>query len=133
MPTTDPILCADVILIPQSGKSIEHATITAESLQEFAPPQEALGEAQDYFAKAGFTIGALSGIGFSICAPKGVFERVFGATIEFDASGSVAVKGRKGRVGLELPLGGLPVALGRTIHAITFAHAPEFGPTGGFK
>ena len=132
MPRTDLILSAEVVLTPASGKSMEGAVITAANVHEYAPPPAAMEEAKRYLAEAGFTLGASGGVGFSISAPKSVFERLFGVKLDVAPKGAVTVKGRKGERARELPLGKLPAPLGRKIRAITFGRAPEFGPTGAY-
>ena len=130
MPYKDTILSADVVLVPKSGKPLTRSPITVANLKEFEPSRAAVEEAKCFFAKAGLTVGPSSVLGFSISASISVFERVFAVKIELGADGSAKVKGRKGPVGLELPLSRLPAALGRTIQVITFARAPQFGPKG---
>ena len=81
MPRTDPILSAEVVLTPASGKSMEGAAITAANVHEFAPPPAAMEETKRYLSEAGFTVGASGGVGFSMSAPKSVFERFFGSSL----------------------------------------------------
>jgi len=125
----DPILSAEVVLKPQSGKSLTGAAITAETVKEFAPSAQAVREAQQYFAKAGFKVGELSGISFTISAPNSVFERAFGTKVERGPRGTVVAKGKTGS---ELPLDPLPPQLRRQVSAVTFSPPLDFGPTGSF-
>jgi subtilase family serine protease len=127
----DPILSAEVVLKPQSGKPMENAAITAETVKAFAPSADAVREAQRYFADAGFNVGGLSGISFTISAPKSVFERAFGTKIEHGPLRSAAVKG-KAKAANELPLNRLRSSLRRHVSAVTFSPPMDFGPTGSF-
>jgi hypothetical protein len=125
----DPILSAEIVLKPQSGKSLKGAAITAETVKDYAPAAEAVREAKRYFTQAGFKLGDLSGVSITISAPKSVFERVFGARIEVDHAGSAVVQGQTVR---ELPLSRLPPLLRRAVEAVTFGRPPDFGPTGSY-
>jgi hypothetical protein len=125
----DPVLSAEVVFKPQSGKALKGAAITAANVKEFAPAAEAVREGKRYFATAGFTVGEPSGISVTISAPKSVFERVFGAKIELGPDGSAVVKGKAGN---ELPLNRLAAPLQREVSAVTFGRPMDFGPTGSF-
>src|SRR5437879_4645459 len=111
VPRKRSVLSAQVVLVPQSGKPIEGAAITAENVSEYAPSPTGVSAAQNYFRKAGFTVGPLGGISFTISAPKNLFERIFGAPIEIDSDGSAKIKGHRGEAARALPLTQLPAVL----------------------
>ena len=132
MPRKPAVLSAEVVLVPQSGKPIEGAAITAENVRDYAPSPAGVTAAQSYFRKAGFTVGPLGGISFTISAPMSLFERAFGARFEIASDRSAKIKGGRGERARALPLTHLPVPLRGFIHAVTFSPPLDFGPTGSF-
>jgi hypothetical protein len=129
----DPILSAEVLLHPVSHRSISDAVITAQNVKDFAPSPDDVDIAQQFFSKAGFHVGGLAGIGFSITARKSAFERLFNVQIQIDPDGSAKVLDRFGGASIEFPLNALPVPLNRIVAAITFSRPLNFGPSGNFS
>lgn len=119
-------ISAEVMLLPVSGKKISHDTqITAENIEDFAPPLDAFLIASGAFRSLGFEVGPLMGITFSITASAGTFEDVFKAKLQLSAKGGIeCLEG-----GLELPLDHLQDNTRKIIMTITFTEPPDFGPT----
>jgi hypothetical protein len=111
-------LVAIVVLRPASGQAITGASaITAATLHEFAPDPGDADRVARVLADAGFSVGALVGIGMSISAPQATFERFFGVRVEAAEAGGWTAGGAR-----ELPV---PPALAGRVHAITFEPPAE--------
>ena len=106
---------AQVVLRPASGRRLEGARITAETLAEYAPSPDAAGRAMQAFAAAGFQTGPMVGNSFSITAPASTFERMFGV--------------RPPVAELNLPHDRLPPSIANDVEAVVFVPPPDFGPT----
>ena len=120
------IISAQVMLLPASGKKIGPDTqITAENIEEFAPPPDAYLIASGAFRSIGFEIGPLVGVTFSITAPAGTFENMFKADLQRSVKGGVECIGGD----LEFPLDHLPDNVRKIIQTVTFTEPPDFGPT----
>ena len=119
----DPVISAEVVLAPASGAALENAVITAQTVKAFAPAPDAVELARRHFDQAGFKAGRLSGISFTITAPRSVFEATFGKK-------AVAAKG-SGPV--EYPVDRLPEAVRKAVKAVTLSRPLDFGPTGSFS
>ena len=138
MPRADPVLSAEVVLAPASGASLENAVITASNVKDFAPPPDAVDAARRFFAGAGFQVGDLSGISFTVSAPRSVLESVFGKipAAAAGAAGKGQPRAKKGKSGsnvpLELPLGRLPASVRKGIRAVSFSRPLDYGPAGSF-
>ncbi len=123
---------AQVILRSASGKVIDGATsITSQNVREFAPSDESVVRAAEAFAAAGFDVGAMVGISFSISAPVGRFEQVFKTRLRQERGGLEAIQD-DGSGSYELPLHGLPESLASLVVAVAFTPPPDFGPTDFF-
>jgi hypothetical protein len=85
--------------------------------------------ARQAFAKLGFEVGPFFGNSFSITAPVGTFERVFGVRLQGSARTGIAAVDQAGGASLELPVHRLPTEVARDIQAVTFTPPPDFGPT----
>ena len=117
-----PSLTAQVIVRAASGKRLRgSAPITGRTLAEHVPSPDDASAVQTAFRSAGFEVGALGGISFSISAPRARYEQLFGVELEVGPQGAVSLAGRKApKGGLELPLERLPSALRGRLEAVTF-------------
>jgi hypothetical protein len=114
-------LVAQVILRPASGRRITgESIITAETLPLYAPDPDSASAAAGAFAGAGFEVGPLAGVGFSVSGPRDLFERFFQADIVAHDDGGWAVVDPDGSAHRELPLDALPSTLAQRVQAITF-------------
>lgn len=119
------VISAQVVLRSASGRAPDgESTITAATLAEFAPAPEAVARAVEGFREKGFEVGSAVGNNFSITAPAGTFERVFGAPVHRTERGGLA-----GPDGETLRLDELPDSLSGLLAAVTFVPPPDFGPT----
>ena len=102
------LLSAQVLLVPASGQIPPDQEITAANIDKLklGPDAEAI---LGLFKKAGFSVGNLVGLSFSITAEAKVFEKFF------------ATKKLSG----DLPL---PANLSKSVRAVTFPSPPDFGP-----
>ena len=124
------VIAAQVVLRAASGKAPDgHSLITAETLKEFAPSEEAVARAKAAFSTAGFEVGPLVGNSFSITAPVGTFEKVFKTQLRRQEHGGIESVRQDGSTSLELPLGALPASVANPVAAVTFTPPPDFGPT----
>ena len=78
----------------------------------------------EQFAAAGFQVGPLVGISFSIAGPVERFEEFFKVRAEQKSPQPFPVD--------ELPLSGLNPALREHIETVLFTRPPDFGPGGHF-
>jgi hypothetical protein len=78
----------------------------------------------EQFAAAGFQIGPLVGISFSIAGPVEHFEEFFKVRAEQQGPQPFSVN--------ELPLSALNPALREHIETVLFTRPPDFGPGGHF-
>jgi hypothetical protein len=124
----EPMLSAQAVLRPASGRSIRGAAITAANLGDYQPAPEAARAALQAFAAAGFQVGPLVGISFSITAPATTFEKFFHTRLPRDERGRIA-PGERDAGGYELPLQSLPPGLADTVEAVAFSPPVDFGPT----
>lgn len=124
------VVSAQVVLRPASGKSIRsQLAITAENIGDFLPSAETALTATQAFAAAGFEVGPVVGISFSITAPVETFEKVFDTHLRLEERGGIKAIGPDKSVSLELPLQALPKAITDNVEAVTFTPPPDFGPT----
>ena len=102
------LLSAQVLLVPASGQIPPDQEITAANIGKLklGPGAEAIVST---FKNAGFSVGNLVGLSFSITAEAKVFEKFF------------ATKKLSG----DLPL---PANLSKSVRAVTFPSPPDFGP-----
>ena len=115
----EPTLSAQVLLKPESGRELTgESAITTETLGQYQPSPEAAERVRKRYARAGFEVGPLVGISFSITAPASAFEKVFKTRIR-----------EAGKGDLELPKKALPRELAEDVAAVTFTPPPDFGPT----
>ena len=78
----------------------------------------------EQFAAAGFQVGPLVGVSFSIAAPIERFEDFFKVRAEQQGAQPFLVD--------ELPLSALPPGLREQIETVLFTRPPDFGPAGNF-
>lgn len=118
-----PLLSAQAIVRAASGKRLRGSEpITTRTLAEHAPSREDTAAAQAAFRAAGFEVGELGGISFSVSGHKARFEQFAGVELDVDERGAVALAGKKAPSGgLELPLDRLPPELRGRLEAIAFA------------
>jgi hypothetical protein len=125
---TEPTVSAQVVLRPASTSAAPPELVTSSTIAGYAPPPEAAEAIRRYFERAGFSVGPLVGISFSIEGPPTSFENTFGERPR--------VEDRRGvqeattAAGYELSLDRLPPELQPYIGAVTFTPPPDFGPTG---
>ncbi|HEY7496781.1 MAG TPA: hypothetical protein VIH59_37460 [Candidatus Tectomicrobia bacterium] len=124
------VIAAQVVLRAASGKAPGgHSLITAETLKEFVPSEEAVARVKGAFRVAGFETGPLVGNNFSITAPVSTFEQVFQTELRSQEHGGIESVREDGSTSLELPLGALPPSIANSISSVTFTPPPDFGPT----
>jgi hypothetical protein len=129
--SSDPMLSAQVVLGPAGGP--QATEVTAATLADHAPDPEAARDVADHLRTAGFEVGDLTGISFSVTARRTRFEEVFGAPLAVGQETSGTVTSATTADGaLELPLDRLPADVRRSVTAVTFTAPPDFGP-GGFS
>lgn len=121
-PASGSPLTAQAIVRAASGKALRGSDpITTRTLAEHLPSRDDAAAAQAAFRAAGFEVGALGGISFSITAPKSHFEQFFGVRMDVDENGVVRIAGRKSSdASLELPLQALPPELSGRLEAVAF-------------
>jgi hypothetical protein len=124
------LVSAQVVLRAAPGRPIpETPALTAETLPGFLPSPEVVQTAVQAFRQAGFELGPLVGISFSITAPAARFEELFHARLRRKKDGSLVSYAGRGRDSFELPLEALPARLRDIIEAVAFTPPPDFGPT----
>jgi hypothetical protein len=124
------VVSAQVVLRPASGKTIDGKTlITSDNIRDFVPSPEAVARATSAFAAAGFEVGNVVGISFSISATVDTFEHVFETRLRRSERGGIEAVRDDGAGNYELPLKALPQSLANLIVAVTFMRPPDFGPT----
>ncbi|MCP4542745.1 MAG: hypothetical protein GY832_36950 [Chloroflexi bacterium] len=124
------LVSAQVVLPSASGKVIDGETsITSKNIQEFAPSPKLVARATEAFAVAGFDVGAMVGISFSISAPVSTFEQVFKTRLRQEDRGGVEAIQDDGSGSYELSLDALPKSLADLVVAVAFTPPPDFGPT----
>lgn len=124
------IVSAQVILRPADGREIPaNAAITAESLVLYLPSEEAAGLVREFFRKAGFTVGNLVGISFSISGTAATFESLFKVDLQHEDRGGIRAAKADSSTGYQLPLDPLPQNIRPAVSAVTFTPPPDFGPT----
>jgi hypothetical protein len=129
--TENQIASALVILRSHSGKRVRpEVPITSENIAEYTPSPQDVAAARDVFRAAGFEVGEMVGISFTITAPLTRFEQYFGTRLRIDQRGAVALVGADAPVGgLELPLDRLPATLTDRVIAVTFSPPAELTNT----
>lgn len=121
-------MSAQVILKP-AGRGPAGAPITANNLREALPSAEAVERAAHAFAVAGFEVGPLVGISFSITAPRTTFEKVFGMKFRRNKQSGDVRPAPHGASEYELPLSKLHKDVATLIETVTLTPPPDFGPT----
>jgi hypothetical protein len=125
----DAPLTAEVVLVsPQPSIS---GPVTSENVHERLPLPDQVARAQSGFARLGFSVGRAAGVGFSITAPKSVFEQVFRKRIVAEPNGLARVADAPQE--FDLPLAALPDDLRQVVAAVGFQRPLDFGPTGSFR
>ena len=112
----DPVISAQVLLKPSSGNVPRDAVLTAANIKAIVPAPEVVAGATRELASAGFVVGTVVGLSFSITARRSLFDSFFGIT---------AAGVEKG----EIPLKAIPARLRHRVVAITFSPPPDFGPS----
>jgi hypothetical protein len=129
MAESDTPLTAEVVLVsPQPGVS---GPITSENVRERLPLPDQVARAQSSLARLGFSVGRAAGVGFSITAPKNVFEQVFQVRIVVEPNGLALLADAPQE--FDLPLAALPDDLRQVVAAVGFQRPLDFGPTGSFR
>ena len=125
-PNKNEIISAQVILLSASGRKLDSdRLITAENLEDFAPPPDAYSTASNVFELQGFEVGSLVGPTFSITATVSAFESMFKTELQLSENGAIECVGG----GLEIQLEHLPEEARGIIQTVTFTEPPDFGPT----
>jgi hypothetical protein len=117
------MLSAQVVLRSASGAPFRpDAPITAANIGEHAPAPEDAAIAKQRFRLAGFAVGEVGGISFSISGPRTLFEEFFSTPLEVDERGAVSGAGSAAPAGgFELPLDPLPRELVGLVVAVVFS------------
>jgi hypothetical protein len=113
--TRDPVVSAQVLLRPKGGVLPRDADLTAANINAIRPAPEAVAAVTRTFAAAGFEIGVVVGLSFSITARRSAFDAYFGIANAGAQPG-------------EVPLDRVPAAARHAVAAITFPPPPDFGP-----
>lgn len=115
------VISAQVLLHAASGNIVTGDTIiTKENIQDYAPAHEIVALAQKSFLNAGFQVGNMVGISFSIAGSVRQFEDFFSTKLRQQKDGGfVALQDGKS-VGREFPLHALPHSLRKLILTVTF-------------
>lgn len=113
--TKDPVISAQVLLNPSSGRMPPDAEITAANIEKLKPAPEAVVLVRQSLERAGFEVGPIVGLGFSITARRSVFDQFFGTKLAGSVPGNI-------------PLDRVPVNVRRAVAAIVFPPPPDFGP-----
>jgi hypothetical protein len=105
-----------VVLRPAGGGDVTGEPITAATVREHQPDPQAAERARRAFADAGFEVGPLVGISFSIAGPRRLLESRFPGFDELEGTGA------------ELPLDRLPADTADAVAAVVSEKPPDFGP-----
>lgn len=119
---------AQVLLRSASGRVLDgDVAITSANVGDYAPAPEDVLVAQRALRGAGFEVGAMIGISFSITAPAPHFEDVFGVPLRVGHDGGVRRQDidASDSSELELPLRSLPPEVRAVVSAITFTPPAE--------
>ena len=123
------LLSAEIALRSTSGKALTNQpAITSQNIADYLPSQDTAALARTAFTKAGFDVSQPVGVGFSITAPKSVFEKVFKVKLALEERGGVKVSAGEGSESYELPVKSLPKELEQYVAAAAFSQPPDFGP-----
>jgi len=123
------VISALVLLRPAHGKPLrEMPPPTSSNLEEYLPAPGDAARALRSFRNAGFQVGPLTGISFSIAAPASKFESYFRTKLARTEHRGVMTADGASEGGYELPLGALPGEAAEVIEAITFEPPREYGP-----
>ena len=102
-------LTAQVLLRSQSGRRISGSVeITSSNVADYAPSAADASLTGNAFTVAGFVVGHLVGVSFSISAPAKKFESYFGCRLNIGSDGSVRVVRADKSLGYVLPLTAIP-------------------------
>ncbi len=118
------IVSAQVLLA--TAEPLNASKLTAQEIHRVIPPTSIVEKVQADFAEAGFEVGKMVGLSFSITAPVRVFERIFKTKLSRDARGGIIISPGGAEL---LPLSKLSLALAQNIEAVTFTSPPDYGPT----
>jgi hypothetical protein len=125
-----PLISAQIILIPASGRPIDGRTVITEgNIEKFFPPQNAFSAVSAEFRSKGFEVEPLVGISFSITGTIKAFEEYFGMRIRLAGDNAYEFLDRNNSMGHELSGRNLPHGLSKFVLAVTFPLPPDFGPT----
>ncbi len=121
---------AQVVLRPASGQAIRgDVPITSQNLKDYLPSPESAARVKQFFASAGFEVGLLVGISFSITTTVELFESTFKTHLRLAERGGVTAIDPDRAASYELPLQALPREIADNIAAVTFTPPVDFGPT----
>jgi hypothetical protein len=121
------VVSAQVLLYGEGGRRFKDTELVAANAAALQAPAAAASAAVEHFREAGFEVGPVVGLGFSITAKASLFEKVFAAKVSVDENGGASVGSKGGDRALDLH--GLPKAIQACVAAIEFAEPPDFGPT----
>lgn len=118
-----------LVVLRSATAGMDEAPITSETVASHLPSENAIRTTAGYFSGAGFEVGDVVGISFSVSGPPELFAHVFGQRVDLRA-------GRAGRIesaatesgSLEFDLGSLPPEVAEHVRAVTFTPPPDFGP-----
>ena len=123
------LVTAQVLVRSKSGRQVSgEAEITSLNLAEYEPSVDDASNASDAFKAAGFKVGNLAGISFSVTAPVGTFETFFACQLRLGPDDAVQVVCQGQRPGYELPLTALAACLAKRIATVTFNPPGSFFP-----
>ncbi len=133
-------ISAQALLRSKSGARVRgDVPITSANIDAYAPAAEDAAAAREAFHAAGFDVGAVVGISFSITAAVSTFESFFCVSLEARMDGTVIVKGAPATAGVEgrpggaqeLPLAALPASLAARLETVTFTPPADLHGPGG--
>jgi hypothetical protein len=120
------VISAQVLLFGEGGRRFTDAELVAANAAALQAPADAVSAATGYFRNAGFEVGPVVGLGFSITGKASLFEKVFAVKLTADDRGAMQIAGKQG--GRALAVSKLPEQVRRCVAAIEFPEPPDFGP-----
>jgi hypothetical protein len=117
------MITAMVVLAAASGAALPRdGSVTSATVGAHAPDPGAAAAAADRFRAAGFEVGNIVGVAFSVTGEPALFEKVFGYAVEINDAGEPFFETDAGST-RELPAAGLPDALALGVEAVVFSPA----------
>ena len=110
------LISAQVLLKTKHGLPPADADLTAARITQLLPPADVVESVLGELVRAGFQVGTVVGLTFSLSGPRTLFERYFHLGDADTDHGSI-------------PTQRLPGVLQRAVASVVFPPPPEFGPS----